>query len=495
MVDNLSKKNRSLCMSRIRSKNMKPELLVRSMVHGLGYRFRLHRRDLAGKPDLVLSLHRSIIFVNGCFWHWHSDPECPIACLPKSNLKYWKPKLELTRIRDRENVASLKSDGWRVLTIWECHLLDLDGVLTRIREFLKEKIDRSSSEYGRTVHYNRIALPPVISISARRDTPRASPSDQMTNRIHQNGDADWAIRAQAFAALKRLAYSTGVPIPWAEISKGFLHQGERIHFASKAPGIFKPRQMTAALSIKTVMPRAGRPTWYRDQRAYLDVETGLLPYDLARKSADHTNNALKLAYQRRAPLIYFRAVRSALYEAIWPVWVEDFRADEGRVLVTAANPARGDAVPDEWPRPNTSIGDRERSYSLRMTRHRNHQAWFSKHVRSVYGYRCAFSNLPLGKLLVGAHIKADEEGGPASASNGICMSTLHHAAFDSYLIGVDPDLKIHVSRSIFDADDGPLLASLQGLDGATLRVPQVREAIPDPGFLEWRFDKFKAVQD
>ena len=129
----------------------------------------------------------------------------------------------------------------------------------------------------------------------------------------------------------------------------------------------------------------------RDYRADLDVETGLLPYDLARKSASHTNDALKLAYQRRGPLIYFRAVRSALYEAIWPVWVEDFRADEGRVLLAAASPARGDAVPDEWPRPNLSIGDRERSYSLRMTRRRNHQAWFSKHVRSVYGYRCAFS--------------------------------------------------------------------------------------------------------
>ena len=131
---------------------------------------------------------------------------------------------------------------------------------------------------------------------------------------------------------------------------------------------------------------------------------------------------------------------------------------------------------------------------LHTARRRNHQAWFSKHVRSVYGYRCAFSNLPLGKLLVGAHIKADEEGGPASVSNGICMSTLHHAAFDSYLIGVDPELKIHVSRSIFDADDGPLLASLQGLDGATMRVPQMREARPDRGFLEWRFEKFRAVQ-
>ena len=317
----------------------------------------------------------------------------------------------------------------------------------------------------------------------------------MTNQIHQNGDPDWAIRAQAFTALERLAISTGGPIPWAEISKGFQHQGERIHFASRALGIFKPRQMTAALSVRTAMPRAGRPTWYRDQRAELDVETGLLPYDLARKSAGHTNAALELAHRRRAPLIYFHAVRPALYEAIFPVWVEDFRADEGRVLLAAASPARGDAVPGGWPRPHAAIGERERSYSVRTTRQRNHQAWFSTHVRSAYGHRCAFSNLPLGKLLVGAHIKADEAGGPASVSNGICMSTLHHAAFDSHLIGVDPNLKIHVSRSVFDADDGPLLASLQGLDGATMRVPQIREARPDRGFLEWRFEKFRAVRD
>ena len=91
----------------------------------------------------------------------------------------------------------------------------------------------------------------------------------MTNRLHQNGDPDWAIRAQAFAALERLAISTGVPIPWAEISKGFLHQGERVHFASRALGIFKPRQMTAALSIKTVMPGAADLLSCRSRAAHL----------------------------------------------------------------------------------------------------------------------------------------------------------------------------------------------------------------------------------
>ena len=113
MGDNLSWKDRSWCMSQIRSRSMKPELIVRSMVHRLGYRFRLHRRDMAGKPDLVLPRHRAVIFVNGCFWHWHPDPNCPIAGLPKSNLGYWEPKLARTRIRDQEHMASLEA-GWRL---------------------------------------------------------------------------------------------------------------------------------------------------------------------------------------------------------------------------------------------------------------------------------------------------------------------------------------------------------------------------------------------
>ena len=136
MVDNLSPADRSWCMSQIRSRGMKPELAVRSMVHRLGYRFRLHRRDLPGAPDLVLPRHRAVIFVNGCFWHWHPDPGCPIAGLPKSNLQYWKPKLTRTRVRDREHIASLVADGWAVLTIWECELRSPIDVIQRIYRFL-----------------------------------------------------------------------------------------------------------------------------------------------------------------------------------------------------------------------------------------------------------------------------------------------------------------------------------------------------------------------
>ena len=316
----------------------------------------------------------------------------------------------------------------------------------------------------------------------------------MTNWTQSNHDPDWPIRAQALLAVERLAISTGGRIPWSEIAKGFSHRGQQIQLASRALGIFKPRQMSAALSIKTVQPRAGRPSWYRDQSAAFDTETGLLPYDLVRDPRHPTNASLRLAYERHSRLIYFRAVEPACYEAIWPVWVGNFREDEGRVFLAAADPVRkvADSVQDVAPMTDMEV--RERSYSLRTTKHRNHQAWFSSRIRSVYGYRCAFSDLPLGKLLVGAHIKADEDGGPASVPNGICMSTLHHAAFDSYLIGVDPDLRIHVSRNVFDADDGPLLASLQGLDGGSLRVPDEPLARPDSAFLEWRFDRFEAAQ-
>lgn len=135
-MDNLSSEDRSWCMSRIRSKGMKPELTVRSMVHRLGYRFRLHRQDLPGRPDLVLPRHKAVIFVNGCFWHWHPDPECPIAGLPKSNIQYWKPKLARTRVRDQEHVTSLKYEGWRVLTVWECQLRSPVDVFDEIHTFL-----------------------------------------------------------------------------------------------------------------------------------------------------------------------------------------------------------------------------------------------------------------------------------------------------------------------------------------------------------------------
>ncbi len=126
--------DRSANMRAIRSKGMRPELAVRSLVHSLGYRFRLHRSDLPGKPDLVFPSRRKVIFVHGCFWHSH---ECKLAHLPKSNKGYWGPKLERNKVRDLQNVEILKANGWKVLVIWECEIRNERGLSGQVRRFLE----------------------------------------------------------------------------------------------------------------------------------------------------------------------------------------------------------------------------------------------------------------------------------------------------------------------------------------------------------------------
>ena len=118
MVDRLSPEHRSWNMSRIRGRNTQPELAVRSALHRAGYRFRLHRKDLPGRPDIVLPKHRTVVFVHGCFWHRH--PGCRFAYTPKSRVAFWQKKFDDNVARDRRNVRALRALGWRVITVWEC---------------------------------------------------------------------------------------------------------------------------------------------------------------------------------------------------------------------------------------------------------------------------------------------------------------------------------------------------------------------------------------
>ncbi|MFM9865606.1 MAG: very short patch repair endonuclease [Micropepsaceae bacterium] len=136
MTDKLTKARRSRNMAAIRSKDMKPERIVRSLVHKLGYRFRLHRKDLPGKPDLVFPAKRKVIFVHGCFWHQHSKKSCADARLPKSNTSYWHQKLAANVARDRKAQTQLRQTGWAVLTIWECETALLIDIERRVRTFL-----------------------------------------------------------------------------------------------------------------------------------------------------------------------------------------------------------------------------------------------------------------------------------------------------------------------------------------------------------------------
>jgi DNA mismatch endonuclease (patch repair protein) len=136
-LDRISKDVRSNLMRAVRTKNTSPEVKVRSVLHRLGYRFRLHRRDLPGSPDIVLPRRRVVVFVHGCFWHSHS---CKHGSPPASNIAFWKSKMRQNKERDRRNKRKLQELGWHVITIWECEIKNHE--LLRVK--LAEQLESSS---------------------------------------------------------------------------------------------------------------------------------------------------------------------------------------------------------------------------------------------------------------------------------------------------------------------------------------------------------------
>ncbi len=133
-MDNLSKSKRSWNMSRIKSSNTSPEIIVRKLLHKLGYRFRLHRKDLPGKPDIVLSKYKTVIEVRGCYWHRHNG--CPDATTPKSNTEFWVKKFAGTVKRDKLNLKKITELGWNVIVVWQCETKELSLLTKKIEKEL-----------------------------------------------------------------------------------------------------------------------------------------------------------------------------------------------------------------------------------------------------------------------------------------------------------------------------------------------------------------------
>jgi len=125
-------------MRAVKGKDTKPEIAVRRLVHGMGCRYRLHRKDLPGKRDLVFGPRKKAIFVHGCFWHQHSDDGCRGGRMPLTRSQYWRPKLERNKERDGRSVADLNRLGWDVLVVWECWLKDIGQTSVAIKAFLDE---------------------------------------------------------------------------------------------------------------------------------------------------------------------------------------------------------------------------------------------------------------------------------------------------------------------------------------------------------------------
>jgi putative restriction endonuclease len=302
---------------------------------------------------------------------------------------------------------------------------------------------------------------------------------------------DLAIRAAAFAEVRRML-NVSSDVTGHDLRVGFEFQNTRIPLMNPRRGIFKPRQMTHLLSIRTVYPRSGARVWYDDQRqVHRQIYEGEDVIDYAFMGADPNaadNRWLRDAMQDRVPLIYFLGVAPGIYQPILPTYVVDW--DGHRLKARVAFGLQEDRAVEF---PTTSV---ERRYGLREVKQRLHQASFREAVIAAYAGRCAVTGLLEQRLLDAAHIVADshEELGHAIVPNGLPLSKIHHAAFDAHLIGIDADFRVHVSRRLLGQRDGPMLELLKQTHGAKLRLPRRERDYPDRRRLALRFDVFRGLE-
>jgi putative restriction endonuclease len=300
-------------------------------------------------------------------------------------------------------------------------------------------------------------------------------------------DHDQLLRVAAFETVRRLADIRDLAS--ADLKRGFEFQGERIPLINPQRGIFKPRQMRFLLSIRTVFARSGAKVWYDDQRdVHRQIYEGdeAVDYAFMGRDADAADNRwLREAMENRTPIIYFLGIAPGVYQAFVPTFIIGWDAKVLKARIAFGMPAQ-----DEPVLPETAA---DRRYALRDVKHRLHQASFREAVIAAYNGRCALSGLPEPLLLDAAHIMADRDElyGQPIVANGIPLSKIHHAAFDSHLIGIDPDFRIHVSERLLSRHDGPLLENLKQLDQGMLYLPARSKDRPDRDRLAIRYEMFK----
>ena len=251
------------------------------------------------------------------------------------------------------------------------------------------------------------------------------------------------------------------------------------------------RQMQFLLSIKTVFPRPGRRIWYDDQReAHRQIFEGDQMVDYAFMGKDpqaFDNRWLREAFENQIPIIYFLGIAPSRYLAILPVFIAgwDSKTLKARVAFGMPDPEMLTPPTKSW----------ERRYALCSVKQRLHQASFREAVISAYSGRCALSGISEPLLLDAAHIISDkdEKFGQPVVPNGLPLSKIHHAAFDSHLIGIDPDYRLHISERLLCQSDGPVLEALKRLRDGTIHMPNRIKDRPDRDRLALRFERFRAV--
>jgi putative restriction endonuclease len=295
-------------------------------------------------------------------------------------------------------------------------------------------------------------------------------------------DPDIAVRLTAFEALKRLSAVHGEVLSYATLSAGFEYRGEKVHFLTKARGIFKPRIMTAALSVRSqTHVRANRVQRYADQR----LDEGFIYH--FQDGSD--NRELIAAHDRRAPIIYFESVAEGHYSANWPAYI---------ARVDMANRTCEIVIDDRAALAEKVVGivknaeDLRRQYATYEAKRRIHQEEFRQRVLHAYGCRCAVCGLPEARLIQAAHIIPDSDlGGEPVVPNGLALCSLHHGAFDAHMLGLRPDLRLVIADSLMKMTDGPTLKyALQGFQDQALRLPRRGEDRPRAEFVAERWARF-----
>lgn len=299
-------------------------------------------------------------------------------------------------------------------------------------------------------------------------------------------DVDWPVRSAAFAALADLVRLHGEVLPWAIIERGFMFGARTFRFANQSKGIFRPAGMRdAALSLKTTVPRSGRPR-------YDDIATDdAFVYAFQSRGPEYHDNRLLLrAIELRTPLIYFYGVEPGSYRPLWPTYAV-IAPTGARVLLTVA-PADlllppGDHVADPL------MEKVVRRYATVEAKKRLHQDVFRGAVLRAYEDRCAICRLPRRELLDAAHILPDaHERGEPVVTNGLALCKLHHGAYDAHLIGIRPDHTVEISERLMAEHDGPTLEhGLKAFAGRAIHLPRRREDHPNREALEHRHDLFR----
>jgi putative restriction endonuclease len=294
-------------------------------------------------------------------------------------------------------------------------------------------------------------------------------------------DLDARLRLAMFAHLDRVsaAHPDGIP---SEVINSFAFEGEPMRLIVQ-PGIRKPAQLSAALTIRTTYTPPGAQAPYEDEVG----PDGSLRYKWRGTDPTHPDNrALREAMARRAPLAYFYPVARGVYQAIYPVYLvdEDRQAHEFAVDM------------GEYP-DRTEAGDLtlDRRYTRRLTLQRLHQVIFRPKVLRAYESRCALCRLGHAPLLDAAHILPDHhERGDPVVPNGLAMCKIHHAAYDADIIGIRPDRVVEVRHDVLTEIDGPMLRhGLQEMHGAAIFLPRARRDHPDPTRLEERYEQFRTA--